>query len=107
MSGNGRSASKALVLGALLALAPQLAFAQSGRAVTNWTCNCPRGPMEVPNSMNGPPPDCRSVCYPSGSGGSAGAGGGLTALQSQMATQVGTALGTLMREALFGNPQAE
>jgi len=82
------------------------ALAQSGRGVTNWTCNCPaRGPVEVPNSMNGPAPDCRSVCYPSGATGSGSAG--LTPLQEQFATQMGSKLGSMMRDAIFGNPQDE
>lgn len=89
------------------------AMAQTGRAASNWFCSCPGGQREVPNSMNGPAPDCRQVCFPGGgsSGGRAGSsagGGGLTSLQQMqlnMAGQVGGLLGGMLHEALFGSPQ--
>lgn len=87
----------------LIVLSPGIAQAQSGRAVTNWTCSCPRGPVEVPNSMNGPAPDCRRICNPGGSAD--GSSGSLTSMQTDLARQVGGVLGSMLREALFGNPQ--
>jgi hypothetical protein len=103
--------SKWLVPAALAVLAvsvswPQEAYAQRGRAAGNWHCSCPGGPREVPNSINSGAPDCRSVCFP-GSGG--GGGPGLTSLQQMqlnLAGQAGTLLGSMLRDALFGNPQS-